>query len=895
MRPPSALLAATAAVVGVGAQNVLRSTSLNECQKNSQFTASLLNIFYTPQNNSAYVHLIGVSSIEGYAVFDITITVYGYDFLHKTIDPCQINLPGLCPMTAAKTDSPPFNVPVSTDAEQQIPNIAYTFPDLDAKVRVYINMTTGDQAGHAAACLELDVSNGKTVDLVGVQWASACVILAALLASTAIGQLGHFNAAAHVAVHALALFGYFQAQAIIGLCGMPLPPIVQAWTQDFQWSLGLIKLGFMQNVLTWYQRATGGTPSLLFDSLSDVSVAVQRRSLSSSSSVVSGAAPLAPSALARRGVVRNGAGSFVVFGIQRAAFRAGIDPSNAFLTVIGFFTALVVGAVLCVLFAKAAVELAVHARWIDGRRERTLEFRNGWRTILKGVIFRCMLAGFPAVAIYCLWEFTQADSAAEVVNAVVYLLTVATAMAYGAYTVIRLASRSIGLHRNPAYILFSDPRTLNKWGCFYVQFRASGYYFAVPVLAHTFLKACFIAFAQRSGTTQAIGLIIIEAGALIGATVLRPWMDKSTNSFNITICVVNFLNAIILLIFSNVFNQPPLGTGVVGLVFWVLNAAVTLILLLMIIVTTIVIFFRNNPDARYQYMADDRTSFVKSQVQLASNELDALALTARGVANDTSYGGSGSLVDGKGRGRHGLPGGNGNGKGQRDRLLMLDDPDDTDSFVSESRHATPLSQLRRSGGIYGRKPSPAPLAVAGARAATLSAAAAGGTDEIVGPLPAPESRSASRNTYRDRHNDILLSNNNNNNNSRHDDNILPRSPATPSVPMLPVDERQQLRTGGGGGPGYADGGLRSPGSPAYGFGGSRSNPALRNTPPLPSMQPSSPSPSSPSLTPPQPPLPRFLGSTANAAARSTSSLPTAQYRQLHSNSPEATRSQHSGR
>lgn len=770
------LMATLALLTPTRAENTLRSTSLNACQDNSQFTASLLNIYYTPDNGSAYVHMIAVSSIEGYAVFDITITVYGFEFLHRQVDPCQIGLPGLCPMVAAKTDSPPFNLPVNTGAESQIPGIAYTFPDLDAKVRVYINMTSGDQANTSAACLELDVSNGKTVDLVGVQWASALVILAALIAAAVIGQLlGHFNAASHVAVHTLALFGYFQAQAMVGLCGMPLPPIVQAWTQDFQWTLGLIRLNFMQRVLTWYQRTTGGTPSRLFDSLSDVSVVVHKHK--------------------KRALVTNDSGSFVVFGIQRAAFRAGIEPSNAFLTVLGFVTALLVAAALAVLLTKAACELAVRLHWTSGRSERAMAFRNGWRTILKGVLFRCLLAAFPALSVFGLYEFTQADSAAEVVDAVVYLVATIAALAYGAYTVIRIASRSIGLHRNPAYILFSDPRTLNKWGCFYVQFRASGYYFAVPVLVHTFLKAVFIGCAQKSGTAQAIGLIVIEAVALVGAIWLRPWMDKSTNSFHITICVVNFINAVILLIFSNVFKQPALATGIVGLIFWVLNAAVTLILLLMIIITTIVIFFRNNPDARYQFMADDRTSFVKSQVHLASNELDALAVTARG---GTPANGGTLPLD-----KLGIPGGDarahnpGLGGGPRDRLLMLDDADETDSIVSNFRH--PMT------GSYSNNVPP--------------------QRHRMSPSPSALSRELRENGSYNRNSGGSRSNTpgtmtmaSQSNRERDVRDLFPRSPATPSVPMLPADERNT---------GPHSPGQRSPGSPIYGFGGSRS---ARNTP-----------------------------------------------------------------
>lgn len=193
------------------------------------------------------------------------------------------------------------------------------------------------------------------------------------------------------------------------------------------------------------------------------------------------------------------------------------------------------------------------------------------------------------------------------------------------------------MHRNPAYALYSDQHALNKWGFLYIQFRASAYYFIVPVLCQTLLKAMFIAFGQGSGVTQAVALIIIEVAALIATSVLRPYMDKSTNAINVTICVVNFLNAVFLLIFTDVFEGPGLMIGIVGILLWILNAAVSLILLLILIITTVVIFFKSNPDNRYQ-MADDRTSFMKSgSVLNTTQQLDALAAAARGDHNEAGY------------------------------------------------------------------------------------------------------------------------------------------------------------------------------------------------------------------------------------------------------------------
>ncbi|KAG5986105.1 hypothetical protein E4U43_005665 [Claviceps pusilla] len=638
LRAPLLVLASMASVLPqVTGERMLMSNSLNNCQEDSSFTASLFNVVYTPNNNSATVEVVATSSVQGYVLFDLAISAYGYTFLRRTVDPCEMKLGGLCPMVAGKIPFA-FNLPVPADASKQIPGIAYSIPDLDATVRVLINLTKTDNP-RAIACVEADISNGKTVDLIGVKWATAVIAGLALISSAIVNGLGHSNTAAHVAANSLSLFGYFQAQAILGLSSVHLPPVVQSWTQDFQWSMGIIKINFMQDILTWYQRATGGTPSTIFDTLTTVSVQVEKRGLELAGHSMSlfrrGAAMMpkpvytAASNLMKRANVMTSSGAYIVYGIQRVAFRSKIETTNLFMTGLTFFWVFVFITMLVVAIFKGICELAVKQKWMAS--DTFLEFRNGWFTVLKGILYRVALIGFPQIAILCLWEFTQGDSPAEVVLAVFFFFGLAATLAWGATKVIRIARRSLAMHRNAAYMLFSDPQALNKWGFLYIQFRASAYYFIIPVLCYTLIKAMFVAFAQKTSVVQAIGFVVIEAGALIGASVMRPWMDKSTNSFNIAICVVNFLNAICLLVFSNVFGAPQIVVGVFGVILFVLNASFSLILLLMVIVSTTVTFFRKNPDARYLYMADDRASFMKSQTQLTTTtELDALAATARG-------------------------------------------------------------------------------------------------------------------------------------------------------------------------------------------------------------------------------------------------------------------------
>lgn len=258
------------------------------------------------------------------------------------------------------------------------------------------------------------------------------------------------------------------------------------------------------------------------------------------------------------------------------------------------------------------------------------------------------------MVVLCFWEITKRDSAAEVVLAVSTVVTMLVILVWAALKVWRIAQRSIKLHKNPAYILYSDPKALNKWGFLYVQFKATMYYFIAPVLLYLLVKGMFVGLGQGGGIAQAIGFVILDAAMLIAVSVMRPYMDKKTNAFNISIAAVNFFNALLLLFFTGIFNLPvshslptpkptqtnalkALAIGVMGVLFFVINAIFALVILLMVIWASIWALVSKNPDTRYQPMRDDRGSFIKSQTNLGTTELDALGATARGDGKPTSY------------------------------------------------------------------------------------------------------------------------------------------------------------------------------------------------------------------------------------------------------------------
>jgi hypothetical protein len=630
---PKALLwlAATAVPFAAAADTrKIESRSLNPCMANSSFSATLFNVAFSAHNRSIDFDIKGISNIAGMIEADFELLVYGYQAINQKLDPCNLDLEGLCPMNAGAWNLT-SNFKVDQDVMSKVPDIAYTVPDLDATIRIRIRDT---QTHQLLACIEADLSNGHSVEQKAVAWVTAIIAGVGLAASAITSGLGHSNTAAHVAANAMSLFGYMQAQAFIGLSAVPLPPIVAAWTQNFQWSMGIIRVQFLQTLATWYQRATGGTPTTHLSQLDVYSVEVQKkfkmkRAIEFTTRT---AQRLMTRSNAAATEAQAGSERLVLHGVERVGFKARIETTNIFFTGYTFFMIFIILTVIGVVAFKFICEGLTKAGKM--KSDKFVDFRNGWRTILKGILFRVVLIGFPQMMVLGFWELTQRDSAGLMVLAVMTMITMIGILGWASSKVVRIAQRSIAMHKNPAYILYSDPVALNKWGFLYVQFKAAAYWFIIPWLVYLFIKAMFIGLAQNKSNVQAIALVIIEAALLVGAAVLRPWMDKKTNGFNIAIAAVNFLSAVFLLMFTEIFKQPGIVTGVMGVVFFVFNAVFSLVLLIMLLVSSGFALFTKNPDTRYQPMRDDRGSFIKSQTALTT-ELDALGATARGEGKGT--------------------------------------------------------------------------------------------------------------------------------------------------------------------------------------------------------------------------------------------------------------------
>jgi hypothetical protein len=121
----------------VSAVRVIQSTAIEDCvsdSPDSNLTASLFNIVFTPDNNTVTIDVVGNSFIEGNVTLNVTAAVYGYSFLKETLDPCKLNIASMCPLSIIPLEFDNNYQNISTSVIGRIPGIAYGVPDLDATV-----------------------------------------------------------------------------------------------------------------------------------------------------------------------------------------------------------------------------------------------------------------------------------------------------------------------------------------------------------------------------------------------------------------------------------------------------------------------------------------------------------------------------------------------------------------------------------------------------------------------------------------------------------------------------------------------------------------------------------------------------------------------------------------
>ena len=125
--------------------------------------------------------------------------------------------------------------------------------------------STASTGGKKVACIQSQVSNGKTANVLAVQYVAAGVAGAALVLTGASavsaalsGGAASGGGAGTISPSFTEVFGWFQGMAMNGMLSVNYPPIYRSFAKNFAFSTGVIPWTGLQTSIDNFRAKTGG-------------------------------------------------------------------------------------------------------------------------------------------------------------------------------------------------------------------------------------------------------------------------------------------------------------------------------------------------------------------------------------------------------------------------------------------------------------------------------------------------------------------------------------------------------------------------------------------------------------------------------------------------------------
>ncbi|EJS41545.1 YOR365C [Saccharomyces arboricola H-6] len=603
----------------ISTNKYLKTSALLTCVRNSQFSSSYFEAAFFPKNNTLFFDIEAQTTISENITIKADLIAYGLSAYSKVFDLCGIQDNLLCPLKPGNIDLI-GSYYLESSIASQIPDIAYNIPDLDTYIVVSAYSASDKEFLKPLACVQVMLSNGRTVQTQYLSWSLVILTIFGITVSVVYSLQGYTATSTRLASYSISLVLYFQNLAILAMISVSfLPPIVAAWTQNFQWSMGIIKIDFMQWLFDWYIMATSGSPTVVYHNKEVLSISVQKREWNSKAisalSNLNGIESSQKDTLLYTSNMRNTkdylSKILVLRGIKRVSYKAGIELSNFFLTGFSFFIIFILMIIIGFVTFKVSLKIL---QSLKIETTRYLHFHINWSTLLQGTLYRVIFIAYPEISLLALWEFTQKDSAAALVESIVVFLLTTTLLSSAGIRIWRQMLKSKRYFGHSSYLLFSNSKFLNKFGFLYSQFKSTKVWWLMIMLTYVLIRSILVGALQTHGKSQSVGVFLTEAIYLIFLCWIRPYMDKMTNIFNIGIHLLNLINSFFFLFFSNLFRQPIAISSFMGIIFFFMNALFALYLFIFILVTFSMAMYYKNPDTRYKPIDDQRRSFLKNEM-----------------------------------------------------------------------------------------------------------------------------------------------------------------------------------------------------------------------------------------------------------------------------------------
>ncbi|KAJ5815318.1 hypothetical protein N7474_007095 [Penicillium riverlandense] len=587
------------------ASDTLTTDGFGLCMADSDIKVQKLDVTYTRSNNEVVFDVAGTNDKAQNVMAALTVTAYGKQVYTRSFDPCsdEVHIARLCPVPSGSF-SAQGKLPIPSEYASQIPSIAFSIPDLDGQAKLVLK---SKDSGKDVACVESQLSNGKTTNIPAVTYVSAGIAAAALALSglSAMGAAGHPGAPSASPGFG-DVMGWFHTMATNGMLSVSYPAVYKSFSQNFAWSTGLIPWSDMQTSIDNFRKMTGGNLTdanfqyLRNASSSGGSSWLRRRALDQVVQVadlVSRSIDTSFDASTKNSSSSSNDGSGlhqVMDGIKGVSEELMIPAANTFMTVLMIFAIVIAAIVVGILLVKVILEI-----WaLYGTFPKKLStFRKDYWGLMARTITNLILVLYSIWVLYCVYQLKNGDSWAAKLLAAVTLATF-TGILLGFGARIFYMARKYKKAEGDTSGLYEDKETWRKYSLFYDNYKKDFWWLFVPIIIYMFAKGCIIAGAQGHGLVQSAGQLIVESLLLILLVWNRPYATKSCLGINITIQIVRVVSVACVLVFVEELGLSQTTKTVTGIVLIVLQSALTGVLAILIAINAIIVCCRENPHTR---------------------------------------------------------------------------------------------------------------------------------------------------------------------------------------------------------------------------------------------------------------------------------------------------------
>ncbi|KAJ4412998.1 hypothetical protein N0V85_003608 [Neurospora sp. IMI 360204] len=629
-----ALFAGLIMAQGVMGDDILKTVGFDTCEQDAQVSVQRADVTYNNADKTVTFDVAGTSNQVQNVTAHLSVTAYGANIYENTFNPCDAGtfVKQLCPVPAG-TFSAKGTQQIPAAVANMIPSIAFQIPDIAAFAKLEL---LSKDSGKNVACIQSEVTNGKTASVPAVSYIAAGVAGVALIltgisaagaavagGSAAAGSAGGAASSAGVGTISPSfteVFGHFQGMAMNGMLSVNYPPVYRNFAKNFGFSTGIIPWAAMQTSIDDFRGKTGGNltqnsftflrenATLVFPDNTTTTlhenkglmpvkraitefIRLAAREIETSVNLTDPSSAASESGNATTPVDNPDSFRVAVKGIQGYIQQLSIPSANMFMTILLIVAIIIAAIVVGILLVKVALEFwALFGSFpakLSGFR------KNYWISIARAVTSLIMLL-YGVWVLYCVFQFTQGDSWAAKVLAGLTLALFTSVLAFFSYKIWSTA-RMLKKREGDVGGLYNDKNIWVRYSLFYESYRKDYWWIFVPTILYMFSKSVVLAAADGSGMVQTIAQLSIEGLMLMLLIWSRPYERRSGNVINIMIQTVRVLSVVCILVFVEEFGIAQTTQTVTGVVLIAVQSSLTGILAILIVWNAVNACCKANP------------------------------------------------------------------------------------------------------------------------------------------------------------------------------------------------------------------------------------------------------------------------------------------------------------